>query len=161
MAGIGTSSGTVAAVRANLPAPRIIVGAAIIDAGRVLACARADPPDVVGQWEFPGGKVEPGETESVALVRECEEELGVRVEVGDRVGADVPLAHRRAVLRVYTARLVPGNVPRLIEHLELRWLARDELYDVPWLPADAPIVAALAPLLQAGSGRLPLPKPQP
>ena len=80
---------------------RVIVGAAIIACGRVLACERADPPEVAGMWEFPGGKVEPGETDVEALIRECDEELGVRVEVGERVGRDIPLGHGRAVLRVY------------------------------------------------------------
>ncbi|HYN92500.1 MAG TPA: (deoxy)nucleoside triphosphate pyrophosphohydrolase [Pilimelia sp.] len=130
---------------------RVIVGAAIIADGRVLACERADPPDVGGAWEFPGGKVEPGETETEALVRECAEELGARVAVGDRVGGDAPLAHGRAVLRVYAARLVGGDVPRALEHNAMRWLAADELDSVSWLPADAPIVAALRPLLATDS----------
>jgi 8-oxo-dGTP diphosphatase len=119
--------------------PRVIVGAAIVTGCRVLACARADPPEVAGMWEFPGGKVEAGETDVVALVRECEEELGV--------GEDVLLGHGRALLRVYLATLVNGDQPRAIEHLELRWLSAEELHDVPWLPADAPIVDALVPVL--------------
>lgn len=123
--------------------PLVIVGAAIIDDGRVLACERAHPPEAAGRWEFPGGKVEPGESDLGALVRECEEELGVLVEIGERVGGDVPLANGRAILRVWLARLVSG-VPRPLEHASLRWLGRGELDSVPWLPADAPIVAALA-----------------
>jgi len=134
-------------VQTERPIQRIIVGAAIVENERVLACARADPPEVAGRWEFPGGKVETGETEAEALIRECAEELGVRVEVGTRVGADVPLAHGRAILRVFLARLVDGDAPQLLEHLELRWLAADELYSVDWLPADAPIVAALKDVL--------------
>jgi 8-oxo-dGTP diphosphatase len=128
---------------------RIIVGAAIIVQGRVLACERADPPEVAGKWEFPGGKVEHGESEIDALIRECDEELGVRVEVGDRVGGDVRLAHGRAVLKVYAARLVGKAEPQALEHGELRWLGADELDNVVWLPADAPIVAALRPILRA------------
>jgi 8-oxo-dGTP diphosphatase len=125
----------------------VIVGAAIIADGRVLACARSDPPEMAGRWEFPGGKVEPGEDEVAALARECLEELGVRVHVGARVGTDVSLGHGRAVLRVYTAQLCGDEQPRLIEHQEMRWLAVDELSDVAWLPADAPIVEALPPFL--------------
>lgn len=128
---------------------RVIVGAAIVAEGRVLACERSDPPDVAGRWEFPGGKVEPGESEPEALIRECDEELGVLVEVGARVGRDVRLAHGRAVLKVYVARLVGDAAPQALEHAELRWLGPDELDTVPWLPADAPIVAALAPILRA------------
>ncbi|NUR72893.1 MAG: (deoxy)nucleoside triphosphate pyrophosphohydrolase [Hamadaea sp.] len=125
----------------------MIVGAAIIEDGRVLACERSDPPETAGRWEFPGGKVEPGEGEVEALVRECEEELGVRVRVGERVGVDVPMANGRSVLRVYTAVLLDGDRPQALEHAQLRWLAVDQLNEVPWLPADAPIVAALPAFL--------------
>jgi 8-oxo-dGTP diphosphatase len=129
----------------------VIVGAAIIAGGRVLACERAEPPDMAGRWEFPGGKVESGEDDATALVRECQEELGVTIEVCDRVGDDIVLGHGRAILRVYTARLVGDGEPHPIEHAELRWLGVDELDSVDWLPADAPIVAALPPLLVLGS----------
>ncbi|MEV0713670.1 (deoxy)nucleoside triphosphate pyrophosphohydrolase [Asanoa sp. NPDC050611] len=121
---------------------RVIVGAAIVAERKVLACARAHPPELAGLWEFPGGKVEPGESETGALVRECQEELGVRIAVGDRIGDDIPLGHRRTVLKIFAARLLDGQ-PRPLEHAALRWLHRDELDEVPWLPADAPIVAAL------------------
>ncbi|WP_347404683.1 (deoxy)nucleoside triphosphate pyrophosphohydrolase [Solwaraspora sp. WMMD1047] len=130
---------------------KIIVGAAIVMAGRVLACARSAPPELAGRWEFPGGKVEPGESEVAALVRECAEELGVRVEIGDRIGRNVRMAHGRSVLKIYLARLVGHDEPRALEHSELRWLAADELDSVEWLPADAPIVAALRPLLAAAT----------
>ncbi|MGR6321989.1 (deoxy)nucleoside triphosphate pyrophosphohydrolase [Micromonospora soli] len=127
--------------------PKVVVGAAIIADGRVLACARSAPPEVAGRWEFPGGKVEPGEGETAALIRECAEELGVRVEIGARVGRDVRMAHGRSVLRVYVARLLHGDQPKALEHSELRWLSAAELDTVPWLPADVPVVAALRPLL--------------
>lgn len=126
--------------------PLVIVGAAIVVDGRVLGCERAEPPESAGRWEFPGGKVEPGESDEEALVRECEEELGVIIALGDRIGGDVPLAHGRAVLRVWFAELVSG-VPQALEHASLRWLSADELDRVPWLPADAPIVAELARIL--------------
>ncbi|ODB79243.1 (deoxy)nucleoside triphosphate pyrophosphohydrolase [Micromonospora chalcea] len=125
----------------------MVVGAAIIEGGRVLACERSAPPEVAGRWEFPGGKVEPGEAETDALARECAEELGVRVAVGARVGRDVRMAHGRSVLRVYAARLLHGDQPKALEHAELRWLSAAELDSVDWLPADVPIVAALRPLL--------------
>jgi 8-oxo-dGTP diphosphatase len=91
--------------------------------------------------------VEPGESDQQALARECVEELGVRVEVGARVGPDVPLAHGRAVLRVFAVRLLDGDVPRALEHTAMRWLSADELDTVRWLPADKPIVAELPALL--------------
>ncbi|MCA2218683.1 (deoxy)nucleoside triphosphate pyrophosphohydrolase [Jidongwangia harbinensis] len=125
------------------PSRKVIVAAVIVTDGRVLACERSAPPEAAGRWEFPGGKVEPGETDAEALARECREELGVRVEVAERVGPDVPLAHGRAVLRVYAVRLLDGDVPRALEHAAMRWLAADELDTVPWLPADRPIVAEL------------------
>ncbi|MEV0725523.1 (deoxy)nucleoside triphosphate pyrophosphohydrolase [Micromonospora purpureochromogenes] len=127
--------------------PKVIVGAAIIRDGRVLACARSAPPEVAGMYEFPGGKVEPGESETAALARECAEELAVRVEIGDRVGRDVRMAHGRSVLKVYAARLLHDDQPKALEHQAMRWLSAAELDSVTWLPADAPIVAALRPLL--------------
>lgn len=129
--------------------PRVIVGAAIIQNGRVLACARSAPPEVAGRWEFPGGKVEPGESETAALLRECAEELAVRLEIGDRVGRNVRMAHGRSVLKVYLAQLLYGDQPQALEHSAMRWLSAAELDSVSWLPADAPIVAALRPLLAA------------
>ncbi|WP_229075655.1 (deoxy)nucleoside triphosphate pyrophosphohydrolase [Actinoplanes sp. DH11] len=130
------------------PSPRVIVAAVIITDGRVLACQRSAPPEAAGKWEFPGGKVEAGETEEDALVRECAEELGVRVKVGERVGPDVPLAHGRALLRVYAVALEGDDVPKALEHSSMRWLTVDQLGSVPWLPADRPIVAELPPLLR-------------
>jgi 8-oxo-dGTP diphosphatase len=124
---------------------RVIVGAAIIAHGKVLGCARARPPELAGLWEFPGGKVERGETEVDALVRECVEEIGVRVEVGERLGGDIRLGHRRTVLKIFLARLADDETrqPRALEHAEVRWLGPADLLAVRWLPADAPIVAIL------------------
>jgi 8-oxo-dGTP diphosphatase len=136
------------AVPPERSSPLIIVGAAIVADGRVLACERAEPSDVAGKWEFPGGKVEPGENELEALVRECEEELGIKIAVGERIGVDVPMAHGWALLRVWLATILSGE-PQPLEHASLRWLAADELDSVPWLPADAPIVDALAKVLPA------------
>jgi 8-oxo-dGTP diphosphatase len=118
-----------------------VVGAAIIEGGRLLAAQRADPPELAGGWEFPGGKVEAGETEQDALVRECREELGIEVSAGGRVGGDCPLQNG-LVMRVWTATIVRGE-PEAREHSALRWLTAAELFDVPWLPADLPVVEAL------------------
>lgn len=129
------------------PSPRVIVAAVIITGGRVLACQRSAPPEAAGKWEFPGGKVEAGETDQQALARECSEELGITVEVGERVGPDVPLAHGRAVLRVYAVEVLDGGEPEALEHSAMRWLTVDQLNSVPWLPADVPIVSELPKLL--------------
>ncbi|WP_026413999.1 (deoxy)nucleoside triphosphate pyrophosphohydrolase [Actinomadura oligospora] len=124
----------------------VVVGAAIISGGRLLAAQRAEPAELAGGWEFPGGKVDPGESDEQALVRECEEELGVGVVLGERVGGDWPLVLGGSVLRVWTATVVAGE-PEALEHLALRWLAADELYEVEWLPGDLPVVEAITPYL--------------
>jgi 8-oxo-dGTP diphosphatase len=117
------------------------VGAAIIRDGRLLAAQRAEPPHMAGGWELPGGKVDPGESDEDAVVRECHEELAVKIRVLRRVGGDWRLSER-ALLRVWTAEIVEGE-PRALEHLALRWLTRDDLYDVAWLPGDRPVIAEL------------------
>lgn len=118
---------------------RVVVGAVLRDArGRVLAARRERPAG----WELPGGKVEPGETEPAALVRELREELDVTVEIGDRIGPDVPIGPD-LLLRAWTAVLTAGE-PTALEHAELRWLAEDELDSVAWLPADRPVVSVLS-----------------
>ena len=128
--------------------PRIVVGAAIRAGQRVLAAARAYPPELAGLWEFPGGKVEPGESEAGGLVRECREELGVEIRVGERVCGDLATGGGRYLLRVYFAELAEGE-PHAKEHAELRWLAPGELDDVPWLPGNRPAVDALRERLRA------------
>ncbi len=124
-----------------------VVGAAIIRDGRLLAAQRAEPAALKGGWEFPGGKVDPGESDQDALVRECVEELGVRIVLKDRIGGEWPIGSD-LLMRVWTAELAEGE-PRPLEHLALRWLALEELYDVEWLPADLPVVAALRRHLRA------------
>ncbi|MBR8744174.1 NUDIX domain-containing protein [Nocardiopsis sp. MG754419] len=132
----------------------IVVGAALIRDGRVLAAQRAAPAATRGRWEFPGGKTEAGETPALALVRECREELGVTVRAGARIGPDVPLTGlserlgRPAVLRLLRAELVEGD-PRPLEHLALRWVDPTRLRELDWLPADRPFLDPLARLLEA------------
>ncbi len=123
-----------------------IVGAAILRNGRVLAAQRAQPSALAGGWEFPGDKVEAGESDETALLRECREELAVDIELDRRLGTDIAV-NGSAVLRVWTARIIGTDHPVAIEHMELRWLARNELADVAWLPADLPLVDALRTLL--------------
>lgn len=121
-----------------------VVGAAVIRDGRVLASRRTQPAHLAGLWEFPGGKVEAGESDEQALVRELGEELGCEARVGERVGPEV-LIGDTAVLRVYLATVV--GEPQLVDHDEHRWLAADQLDDVPWVAVDGPVVAALGQLL--------------
>ncbi|MFF9047848.1 (deoxy)nucleoside triphosphate pyrophosphohydrolase [Streptomyces parvulus] len=127
---------------------RIVVGAALVDGGRLLAARRSAPADLAGRWELPGGKVEPGETPETALVRELREELGVKAEAGERVPGQWPL-RPPFVLHVWTARLLPGSpAPAPLEdHDALRWLTPAQVWDVPWLDQDVPAVeGALAHL---------------
>ena len=123
-----------------------VVGAAVVADRRVLASRRTEPPRLAGLWEFPGGKVEDGEDDVTALRRELREELGVEVEVGARVGPDLPIG-TTAVLRVYLATITAG-VPVLVDHDEHRWLGAEELESVPWIPVDLPVVAELEVLLR-------------
>lgn len=121
------------------------MGGALLRDGRVLASRRSAPPQLAGMWEFPGGKVEAGETDEVALARELQEELGLAVRVGERIGPDL-LIGETAVLRVYLCE-APYGQPALRDHDAHRWLSADELDDVTWIPADAPVVAALREMI--------------
>jgi 8-oxo-dGTP diphosphatase len=124
----------------------VIVGAAIVRGGKLLAQERDWPVDAAGKWELPGGMVEPGESDVDGLRRECAEELGVDVVVGDRVGSDVPLPGGKKVLRIFAAKILDGD-PRAVEHRGLRWLAVEDLDDVDWLPADRELLPELGKLL--------------
>jgi 8-oxo-dGTP diphosphatase len=136
--------------------PRAVVGAAIVDSlawpTRLLAARRTEPAALAGGWELPGGKVDPGESEQAALHREVLEELGVEVVLGDQLpgplpGGRWPLGERYA-MRVWWAALTRGEPRPLEEHDQLRWLTASDLYAVPWLPADLPIVDRIAAALR-------------
>lgn len=125
---------------------KIVVGAAVVDGGRLLVAQRAEPPDMRGRWELPGGSVEDGESETDAVVRELHEELAYAVVVQGRLGPDVPVTGRTGeslVLRFYRCAPADGAVPVALEHLALRWVAADELDGVEWLPADEVLLPAL------------------
>ncbi len=122
-----------------------MVGAAIVRDGRVLAARRTAPASAAGRWEFPGGKVEAGETEADSLVREIGEELGVRVTVGRWLGGTQPIGERY-LLRVALVSLDHGE-PVPTEHDQVRWLSADELHDVDWLDGDRPFLTELSELL--------------
>jgi 8-oxo-dGTP diphosphatase len=129
--------------------PRVVAGVAIVRHGRVLAARRVLPVEYAGRWEFPGGKVDPGESDRAAAVREIREELGCEVEVVRRLPGEHALSEG-FVLRVYEAVLRSGEpVPH--EHDAIRWLAPEELDDVDWLAAELPFVAALRDRLLDGS----------
>ncbi|OLR90082.1 (deoxy)nucleoside triphosphate pyrophosphohydrolase [Actinokineospora bangkokensis] len=121
----------------------IVVAAAIVRDGRVLAQQRAYPADVAGLWEFPGGRVEAGESEVDAVVRECREELGITVHVGGFLAA-APLAPGKQ-LRLYAA--TTRDDPRPVEHRDLRWVGAAELDGVDWIAADRDLLPGVRALL--------------
>jgi 8-oxo-dGTP diphosphatase len=125
---------------------RIVVGAAIVHDGLVLAARRSAPVELAGGWEFPGGKVEAGESETAALARECAEELGVTIAVRALLGS-VPIEVDWQ-LHLYRADLVAGAPRALQDHDELRWLSAAEIGTVAWLPADRPLLVAVAATLR-------------
>ena len=113
---------------------------------RMLAARRSRPAALAGRWEFPGGKVQPGEDVLAALHREIREELGVAIEVGGEVpGPDHGTwqISQRYSLRLWTATVTAGEPQPLVEHDELRWLPIGAWSSVPWLDADVRIVDLL------------------
>ena len=133
--------------------PRSVVAAAIVDSlehpTELLACSRAYPQELRGQFELPGGKIEEGEDAVAALEREIAEELGARLRVGERVCPDGglwwPILGGR-VMGVWLAEVAPGSPAPAAgaSHLEARWVPISELGDLPWIVADLPIVEAVA-----------------
>lgn len=133
-------AGAVPAEAATDPIP--VVGAVIERDGRVL-CARRGSGEFAGSWEFPGGKVEPGEDPRAALAREISEELGCRIAVGAPITTTVhAAAHATISLTTYHGTIESGE-PEPIEHAELRWLTPSRLAELPWAPADLATVALL------------------
>ncbi|MEO8704110.1 MAG: (deoxy)nucleoside triphosphate pyrophosphohydrolase [Kofleriaceae bacterium] len=129
------------------PRPRklVVAGLIIADDRRVLITQRRADQALPLQWEFPGGKVEPGESPVAALIRELREELGVTASVGkiwDVLFHAYPAFD--LVMLVYACRIAPGEAPRAVEVADLAWVATADLpgaWDI--LPADRPLVDRL------------------
>ena len=142
-----------------------VVGGAVLDSlsvpARLLVARRTAPPQFAGMWEFPGGKVETGESPENALQRELREELGIGVVLGAELEAPGPAGwplNELAAMRVWFAEVADGDPRPLEDHDELRWISirdGDEALRLPWIPADLPIVRALldsvAAAITAGS----------
>lgn len=128
-----------------------VAAAALVRGGHdwaLLSARRTEPEHLRGGWEFPGGKVEPGEDFETALAREIDEELGVQIELlakvpGPLVDGGWPMTDRYA-LQVFVCRIADGAEPQLREqHDELRWLTEEDLLSVAWLEVDLPPLAAV------------------
>jgi 8-oxo-dGTP diphosphatase len=125
---------------------RVLVVAGLIEGGepgRFLVSRRLSDSHLGGRWEFPGGKLEAGESPNDALRRELREELGIEVEVGDpfAIGHHV-YAEREVVLLVLRCRHTAG-VPQCLEVAELAWLDAREIAALDLPPADVPVVERL------------------
>lgn len=117
--------------------------------GRVLVCRRPEGKALAGLWEFPGGKLETGETPEAALIRELREELGIEVSaacLAPFVFASHPYEHGHLLMPLYLCRRWEGFVERR-EHSALAWVKPVQLVDYPMPPADAPLCAWLRDLL--------------
>lgn len=123
-----------------------VVAAIIHDNGKILATQRGYGEFKDG-WEFPGGKMQPGETAEEAIIREIEEELRVRIapeKLLITVECDYPNFH--LTMHCFLSSITQGEI-ELVEHEAMKWLTRDELDTVDWLPADIEVVEALKKLL--------------
>jgi 8-oxo-dGTP diphosphatase len=125
----------------------IVVAAALVDqAGRILLQQRAAGRAMAGLWEFPGGKVEPGELPEAALVRELREELGIEIDGGALAPAcfaSAPVAEKHMILLLYRCRDWRGT-PRALDAAALKWLRPAEMIAAEMPPADRPLIGLLS-----------------
>lgn len=124
-----------------------VVAAVIRDNDKIFATARGYG-EFKGKWEFPGGKVEPGETNEQALAREIKEELDTDITVGeliDTIEYDYPTFHLS--MACYWCEIVSGDLV-LKEHEDARWLTKEQLGEVEWLPADLTLIDKIEELLE-------------
>lgn len=119
-----------------------VVAAVIVDRVRGVLCARRSGGVYDGIWEFPGGKIEFGESGPVALEREIREELGCCVAVGAPIETTVHTASHLVIdLTTYWCEVMVGEPePEALEHSEVRWVAAGDLGGLEWAPADVPSV---------------------
>ncbi len=122
-----------------------VVAAVFTDGERVLACRRREHLQAGGRWEFPGGKLEDGETPDAALAREIEEELGVEIEVGELFDSTTTIVDGLEItLSCYFVRPVAEAPQFSTDHDELGWFERERLVWLNWAAPDLPAVRKLA-----------------
>ncbi len=111
--------------------------------GRILICQRPETKARALGWEFPGGKIEPGETIAQALIRECREELAVRLCAGDEIAAvEYAYPDVRIRLHLIACRIESGE-PLALEHREIRWISPNAFADYDFCPADRLLIDQL------------------
>jgi 8-oxo-dGTP diphosphatase len=125
---------------------RALVVAAVIErGGMVLVTLRRPKGERASLWEFPGGKVEPGEGERAALARELKEELGVRVQIGEEVArVEHIYPDLQVELALYRCALHEKEEPRALQCEEVRWISKRELPGLQFCEADVPVLVKLA-----------------
>ncbi|MFE7197647.1 (deoxy)nucleoside triphosphate pyrophosphohydrolase [Microbacterium oxydans] len=122
-----------------------VVAAVIEHEGKILACRRRPEKAAGGKWEFPGGKLEKGETHSEALVREIREELSTSIEVIAPLRTDETLVGESTIRLICLRAKLLGEPPtQSLDHDELRWVGHSDLPDLEWAAPDLPAVAELA-----------------
>lgn len=128
----------------------LVVAAALVDdEGRVLIAQRPQGKQLAGLWEFPGGKVEPGETPEIALIRELHEELKITVKqacLAPFVFASHTYDDFHLLMPLFLIRRWEGE-PQKVEHEALKWVRPNDMRNYPMPPADAPLVAYLQDFL--------------
>ncbi len=141
-----TATGSTPVPTERTTGPAVVVGAAIVRDGHLLAARRTAPAAAAGRWELPGGKVEAEESPGDAVVREVREELGCAIAVGHWLTGDQPIGTSH-VLRVAVCRLVDGEPAPGADHDELRWLPPARIDEVDWLEPDRPFLPGVTRLL--------------
>jgi 8-oxo-dGTP diphosphatase len=134
----------------KIPTALLVVAAAMLrEDGRILLQKRPDGRSMAGLWEFPGGKLEDGETPEAALVRELAEELAIQIEPANLLPAcfaSANIGDRPLLLMLYICTVWEGE-PVAVESPELGWFAIDEMRGLPMPPADIPLLDLLKKLL--------------